>query len=50
MWVRQNVGSILGDAANSYYGPTYYFGTTWDQLIGFYQGFVDTGEWIDCCM
>ncbi|EJP72365.1 MAG: TonB-dependent receptor [SAR86 cluster bacterium SAR86B] len=49
MWVRQNVGSILGDAANSYYGPTYYFGTTWDQLIGFYQGFVDTGEWIDCC-
>jgi TonB-dependent receptor len=49
MWTRKSVGNILDDASNSGQGPTYYYGTTWDQLIAFYEGFVSTGDWIDCC-
>ena len=37
MWTRKSVGNILDDAANSGQGPTYYLGTTWDQLIAFYE-------------
>jgi TonB-dependent receptor len=39
MWTRKSVGNILDDASNSGQGPTYYYGTTWDQLIAFYEGF-----------
>ena len=51
MWFRADVGSILSDAANSGQGPTYYFGTTWNELIGFYEGFTNAGpdDWISCC-
>ncbi|MDB2448249.1 TonB-dependent receptor, partial [Gammaproteobacteria bacterium] len=51
MWTKKSVGNILNDASNSGQGPTYYWGTTWDQLIAFYEGFNNNGpdDWISCC-
>ncbi|MDA9561957.1 TonB-dependent receptor [Gammaproteobacteria bacterium] len=51
MWTRKSVGNILDDAANSGQGPSYYLGTTWDQLLAFYEGFNNNGpdDWISCC-
>jgi len=52
MWTREEVDSnLLSDAANSGQGPTYYWGTTWDQLVAFYEGFNNAGpdDWIQCC-
>ena len=52
MWRRENVGNILSDVG--YNGPSYYFGTTWDELVNFYQTFTSTSDnddinWINCC-
>ena len=51
MWTYELVGNILSDAANGGKGPSYYWGTTWEQLVGFYEGFNNAGpdDWISCC-